>query len=129
MMEDYRKNLLIDRDNLDEEVIKQPTLFDHYAQALLPLNKERDNLKLGNEQLSDQTGYSIQYLSRKFHLYFFESQPILPSIDQSNISEAFLKPFTNSSILITVFWLLFIILTLKYKYVSYLNVSVFTFLK
>ena len=53
-MENYRKDLLIDRDNLDEEVIKQPTLFDHYAQMLVPLYKERDGLKLGIEQLSAQ---------------------------------------------------------------------------
>lgn len=42
------------------------------------------------EQLSDQTAYSIQYLSRKFHAYFATDPPDLPPIDQSGISETFL---------------------------------------
>lgn len=42
------------------------------------------------EHLSDQTGYSIQYLSRRFHEYFETNPPTLPPIDQSGFSEAFL---------------------------------------
>lgn len=53
-MNDYRKDLQIDRDSLDEECIRQPVLFDYHAQQLVPLYKERDNLKLAIEQLSAQ---------------------------------------------------------------------------
>lgn len=53
-MEDYRKDLTIDRDNLDEDCIRQPVLYDTYAQLLVPLYKERDTIKLGIEQLSAQ---------------------------------------------------------------------------
>ncbi|MFH1720063.1 MAG: hypothetical protein ABH856_00420 [Patescibacteria group bacterium] len=41
-------------------------------------------------QLSDISSYSIQYLSRKFHEYLFQSPPNLPLLDQSNTEEAFL---------------------------------------
>ena len=42
------------------------------------------------KQLADISGYSIQYLSRKFHEYLFQDPPGLPLLDQSNIEEAFL---------------------------------------
>jgi hypothetical protein len=42
------------------------------------------------EQLSDQSGYSIQYLQRKFRLLFFQEIPPLPILDQSRYEETFL---------------------------------------
>lgn len=42
------------------------------------------------EQLSDQTGYSLQYLQSKFQEFFVSQPPILPPIDQTNTQEAFL---------------------------------------
>jgi len=53
-MQEYKIDLQIDRNNLDEECIRQPVLFDQYAQVLVPLYTERDNLKLVIEQLSAQ---------------------------------------------------------------------------
>jgi len=53
-MKEYKIDLQIDRENLDEECIRQPVLFDQYAQLLIPLYRERDNLKLLVEQLSAQ---------------------------------------------------------------------------
>ena len=41
-------------------------------------------------QLADQSGYSIQYLSRKFHEYLFLNPPELALLDQSNDTETFL---------------------------------------
>lgn len=41
-------------------------------------------------QLSDISGYSIQYLSRKFHEYLLQSPPDIPLLNQSNTEEAFL---------------------------------------
>lgn len=41
-------------------------------------------------QLSDISGYSIQYLSRKFHEYLFQSPPDLPLLNQSDTTETFL---------------------------------------
>lgn len=42
------------------------------------------------EQLADQSGYSIQYLSRQFHLFLLSEPPSLPLLDQSGSVEAFL---------------------------------------
>jgi len=42
------------------------------------------------EQLSDQSGYSIQYLSKQFHLFFQQEPPQLSILDQSTITETFL---------------------------------------
>lgn len=42
------------------------------------------------EQLSDQSRYSIQYLSRRFHAYFLKDPPLLPPVDQTSTSEVFL---------------------------------------
>jgi Transposase, Mutator family len=42
------------------------------------------------EQLSDISGYSIQYLSYKFHIFLLENPPELPLLDQSTITETFL---------------------------------------
>ena len=42
------------------------------------------------EHLSDQSGYSIQYLQLKFQIYFETDPPVLLPIDQSDFSEAFL---------------------------------------
>lgn len=53
-MDDYKKDLQIDRNNLDEECIRQPVLFDIHAQDLIPLYKERDTLELQIELLSAQ---------------------------------------------------------------------------
>lgn len=42
------------------------------------------------EQLADQSGYSIQYLSKQFHIFLVQKPPALPLIDQSAITETFL---------------------------------------
>jgi hypothetical protein len=42
------------------------------------------------EQLSDISGYSIQYLSRKFHKFLLQEPPEVSPIDQSAITETFL---------------------------------------
>lgn len=42
------------------------------------------------EQLSDISGYSIQYLSRKFHEFLIHAPPDLPLLDQSKCGETFL---------------------------------------
>jgi transposase-like protein len=42
------------------------------------------------EQLSDISGYSIQHLSRKFHVFISQDPPSLPPLDQSNLNETFL---------------------------------------
>lgn len=42
------------------------------------------------EQLSDQSGYTIQYLQLKFQLFFSKAPPALPPLDQSAYEEAFL---------------------------------------
>lgn len=42
------------------------------------------------EQLADMTGYSIQYLSRKFQMYLKQTPPAFPLLDQSNTSVAYL---------------------------------------
>ena len=49
-MEDYRNDLKIDEHNLDEECLKQPFLFEKYAQKLVPLYKLRDELKIEIEK-------------------------------------------------------------------------------
>lgn len=41
-------------------------------------------------QLSDISGYSIQYLSRQFHIFLKQVPPSLPPLDQSAITETFL---------------------------------------
>ena len=51
-MEDYKKDLKIDEHNLDEECLKQPVLFEMYAQKLTPLYKLRDELKLEVERFA-----------------------------------------------------------------------------
>lgn len=42
------------------------------------------------EQLSDQTGYSIQYLQLQFQVFFQQVPPELPILDQSSYAETFL---------------------------------------
>jgi DNA-directed RNA polymerase subunit RPC12/RpoP len=42
------------------------------------------------QHLADQSGYSIRYLQLKFQVYFATDPPVLPPIDQSDFSEAFL---------------------------------------
>lgn len=42
------------------------------------------------EQLADISGYSIQYLSRKFHEFLLMEPPSLPLLDQSDTIETFL---------------------------------------
>lgn len=42
------------------------------------------------EQLSDISGYSIQYLSRKFHIFLLQKPPDIPVFDQSTTQETFL---------------------------------------
>lgn len=42
------------------------------------------------EQLSDITEYSIQHLSRKFHVFLLQEPPLLPLVDQSKLEETFL---------------------------------------
>lgn len=49
-MSNYKADLEIDINNLDEACVKQPILFDMYSQDLIPLYKERDNLKLFTDQ-------------------------------------------------------------------------------
>lgn len=42
------------------------------------------------EQIADLSGYSTQYLSRKFHEYLVQKPPPLPLLDQSTQTETFL---------------------------------------
>ena len=42
------------------------------------------------EQIADLSGYSIQYLSKKFHLYLLQEPPALSLLDQSQQTETFL---------------------------------------
>lgn len=42
------------------------------------------------EQLSDQSGYSIEHLQRHFQVFFFQEVPTLPLLDQSSFDETFL---------------------------------------
>jgi hypothetical protein len=42
------------------------------------------------EQLSDQSGYSIQYLQRTFSVFFSQEVPLFPLLDQSSFDETFL---------------------------------------
>lgn len=42
------------------------------------------------EHLSDQSGYSLQYLQLKFQPYFARNPPVIPPINQKDISETFL---------------------------------------
>ncbi|MGH9988148.1 MAG: transposase, partial [Nitrososphaeraceae archaeon] len=42
------------------------------------------------EQISDLSGYSIQHLSKKFHIFLLKQPPELPLFDQSRTEEAFL---------------------------------------
>lgn len=42
------------------------------------------------EQLADVSGYSIQHLSRKFHIFLLQKSPPLPPLDQAKIEETFL---------------------------------------
>lgn len=53
-MDNYKQDLTINKEDLDEECIRQPVLFDLHAQKLIPLYKERDSLKLAIEQLAAQ---------------------------------------------------------------------------
>ena len=48
----YRQDLEIDQHDLDTACLRQPVLFDQYTQALTPLYKKRDELKLMVEQTS-----------------------------------------------------------------------------
>ena len=41
-------------------------------------------------QIADLSGYSIQYLSKKFHFYLTQEPPILPLLDQTSQPETFL---------------------------------------
>ena len=42
------------------------------------------------EQLSDQSGYSIEHLQRHFQVFFTQATPLLPLLDQSSFDETFL---------------------------------------
>lgn len=42
------------------------------------------------EQIADLSGYSIQYLSRQFHIFLSQNPPELPPFDQSTETETFL---------------------------------------
>lgn len=48
-MENYKEDLKIDPDDLDLCCVKQPALFDKYAQKLVSLCKKRDEIKLTME--------------------------------------------------------------------------------
>lgn len=48
----YREDLKIDQHDLDTACLRQPVLFDQYAQALTPLYKLRDEIKFQMEQTS-----------------------------------------------------------------------------
>jgi len=49
-LEEYRNDLKIEEHNLDEECLKQPFLFEKYAQRLVPIYKLRDELKIEIEK-------------------------------------------------------------------------------
>ena len=49
-MSSYKDDLVIDQEDLDTACIRQPVLFDEYAQKLVPLYKKRDELKLYMDQ-------------------------------------------------------------------------------
>lgn len=49
-MKEYRVDLEIDQNDLDTACLKQPVLFDMYAQNVAVLSKKRDELKLMIEQ-------------------------------------------------------------------------------
>ena len=42
------------------------------------------------EQLADISGFSVQYLSRRFHVFLLQEPPKLPPFDQSKTTETFL---------------------------------------
>lgn len=48
----YREDLKIDENDLDEECLKQPVLFEHYTQKLTPLYELRDEIKLEVERFA-----------------------------------------------------------------------------
>ncbi len=50
-MEDYTKYLKIDKDNLDEECINQPVLYDEYASQVPDLIHEMEICKIEMEEL------------------------------------------------------------------------------
>ena len=45
MPDDYESDLAINKNRLDEEWLKQPTLFMHYLEALADAQLERDKAK------------------------------------------------------------------------------------
>ncbi len=57
----YRNDLEIDQNDLDTCCLRQPVLFDQYAQALMPLYKKRDELKL----MIDQTNARLDGIIRE----------------------------------------------------------------
>lgn len=57
----YRNDLEIDQNDLDTCCLRQPVLFDQYAQALTPLYKKRDELKL----MIDQTNARLDGVIRE----------------------------------------------------------------
>lgn len=51
-MKDYKIDLKIDANDLDNACLRQPVLFDIYSQNLVSLTKYRDELKLSLDQTS-----------------------------------------------------------------------------
>ena len=67
---------------LYQQNIKKPDFFFLFRQYILWGHTY--------EQIADLSGYSIQYLSLKFHVFLLKDPPPLPLLDQSHTEEAFL---------------------------------------
>jgi len=71
---------------------KKTRLYQQHIQKVDFFSLFRQYVLWGHtyEQLSDITGYSIQHLSNKFHIFLLQEPPELPLLDQSGITETFL---------------------------------------
>ena len=78
-MNNYRDDLKIDPLDLDTACVRQPVLFDMYAQALTPLYKLRDEIKL----MIEQTGAKLDGVIRE--AYSAEGKKITESMVQNEI--------------------------------------------
>lgn len=63
MNNDYKNDLKIDQYNLDEEVIKQPVLFDLHTSELTILYAQRDTLKLDIERIYARLDVALRNLA------------------------------------------------------------------
>lgn len=60
-MENYKGDLKIEQEDLDTACVRQPVLFDEYAQKLVPLYRKRDEIKL----MMDQTYAKLDGIIRE----------------------------------------------------------------